>query len=461
MKKYLDNIKNVFSFTLRQRIFSGSWRAITVVIALLLLLAPPAIMAAAELFSSKEAVSVPDSVYVADISGDETFNFSLLSLLSSASDSKDYSHIHYESVESSDADTAVNKAIEAAKASEGNALALVLSRNGGGYEASIIKPNGSGLTSDDVDSYEDFLGNYIQLIALFKSGISLQKLVESSSLSFTSSFYVNEDGIETLMSGDLATKAQNTDASVKDVLGFLLPFVNVMLLYFLILFYGQSTANSVVLEKSSKLMDTMLISVKPEALVTGKVLAQALASILQSLIWVLSLVLGLRIGIYLACAINPKTDSFIVSGFRSMGLLSSIFSPIHIVFFMLFLAAGLFLYLALSSISGAIAGKQEDIGMTSYVYVVMLIISFYLVLAKCFNNISAVSWLDWMPFTSILIAPAHVFLGSLSLPLACTSLALVILLAIAVMAAAGRLYRAMSMYKGNVPKPTQILKMLL
>ena len=59
------------------------------------------------------------------------------------------------------------------------------------------------------------------------------------------------------------TGGQTGDGEAMGLLSMLLPFASLMLLYFLVLLYGQSTAASVILEKTSKLMDLFLVSVEP------------------------------------------------------------------------------------------------------------------------------------------------------------------------------------------------------
>ena len=66
-----------------------------------------------------------------------------------------------------------------------------------------------------------------------------------------------------MKSGDDANSEQNADATVKNVLGYMRFICKHHASYFLILFYSQAPQRAcVVLEKSSKLMDTMLVSVK-------------------------------------------------------------------------------------------------------------------------------------------------------------------------------------------------------
>ena len=81
------------------------------------------------------------------------------------------------------------------------------------------------------------------------------------------------------------TGGQTGEGEAMGLLSMLLPFASLMLLYFLVLLYGQSTAASVILEKTSKLMDLFLVSVEPTAMVLGKVVATALAGLLQLAVW--------------------------------------------------------------------------------------------------------------------------------------------------------------------------------
>ena len=263
MKSFFTGLHKVFAFTLRQRVINRGWKTATALIAALCLLLPPAIMALCELAGSDsetELAAVSD-IYLADLSGGDTFDFSMLNFCASAMSQDAYSHISYHPYKTSE------EALEAAENNRGISLALILEKRDGRYCADVILPDSSVLSMDDADGYRDFLDQAFSLVILYKSGISLTDLMALNNVSYEYSYYSSDGDTETLISGDNADSRQNLDASVKDVLSFVLPFVNIMLLYFLILFYGQGTANCVVMEKASKLMDTLLLSVKPEAVI--------------------------------------------------------------------------------------------------------------------------------------------------------------------------------------------------
>ena len=72
----------------------------------------------------------------------------------------------------------------------------------------------------------------------------------------------------------------------------------------------------------------------------------------------------------------------------------------------------------------------------------------------------AVTWQVWVPFTSILVAPTKIALGAMSIPEAAVSLGIVILTAALITIAAGKIYKMMSLYKGNPPSPKKLIEMM-
>ena len=156
------------------------------------------------------------------------------------------------------------------------------------------------------------------------------------------------------------TGGRTGEGQAADVLSMVLPFVSLMLLYFLVLLYGQGTAASVLLEKTSKLMDLFLVSVEPTAMVLGKVLATALAGLLQLAVWILSLMGGFAAGGALARQTAPGVTLPLLEVLRGAGRLAGLFSVPAMLEAVGLLLAGFLLYCSLSAIGGSLAGKVED-----------------------------------------------------------------------------------------------------
>lgn len=258
------------------------------------------------------------------------------------------------------------------------------------------------------------------------------------------------------------TGGQTGEGEAMGLLSMLLPFASLMLLYFLVLLYGQGTAASVLLEKTSKLMDLFLVSVEPTAMVLGKVLATALAGLLQLAVWILSLMGGFAAGGALARQTAPGVTLPLLEVLRGAGRLAGLFSVPAMLEAVGLLLAGFLLYCSLSAIGGSMAGKAEDLSSTNVLFSLVLVASFFCCMfaGGMDGMTSSARWLDYVPFTAILVTPSRVLLGQTSLLGGLVSLALVVVCAGLLTALAGRVYRLMSLYKGNPPTPRRVLRML-
>ncbi len=323
-----------------------------------------------------------------------------------------------------------------ADASRGGAdvLLVTLERaESGDFTLAVTVPEGSGLTQADADAYASFLSGYADNILRAKVGLAPFETADEETLA---------------------------DA-VYSVLAMLVPYLCLMVLYFMVLFYGQSVAGCVLMEKTSKLMDFFLVTVEPAAMVLGKILATALAGILQMAVWLASLAGG-RPRTALARAAVPGQTPAAVQVMESLAQLTGLFSLPALLLAAAIILAGFLMYCSLSAIGGSLAGKAEDLGTTNVLFSMVLVASFLacIIAGGMDGSAAGAAWLDWVPFTAVLIAPAHVLLGELTLAQGAAICALVLVCAVAIAWLAGRIYRMMSLYKGNPPSIQKALRMI-
>ena len=146
-----------------------------------------------------------------------------------------------------------------------------------------------------------------------------------------------------------------------------------------------------------------------------------------------------------------------------MGGISGVFTLSGAIVAVLMILAGFLLYCAIAAIGGALAGKPEDLSSTNLLFTLILIVSFFTTLQSGFldgNVRSGVGWMDLVPFTAILITPSRILLGNVPVWTGLAALLLTVALTALLVALAGKLYQMMALYKGNLPKPRQILQML-
>ncbi len=466
MKNELKGLGKIFAFTFERQVKSTGYLVGTIVFALLCFLLPAGIMAAVEYFGGDSdsavetaAVSPVQTVYVAD-GTDGAADWNLLTQAGSETFGG-ISYVTCGSLEEADAQAGQEEHSlillleEAKKTAQENTLSQASNGSQNGYQMHLLLPDNTLLSEGDAGDLESFLQANFQIILLQKSGIDPAAAAE---LLVPATTEVTTVGEEALSETEAALE------SMREVLGMLLPYLNIMILYFLVLFYGQGVANNVIMEKTSKLMDTFLVAVKPTAMVFGKVLAVTAASMLQFVIVAASLIGGFAAGSALVRMINPDSDMLLLLFFDSLSEFQGVLTVPGILLAVVMMVSGFFLYCSLSAIGGSAAGKPEDLSSTNVVFTTVLIVSFLAALYAggigSMDSGAFAKWLDFVPFTSILVTPSRIMLGEVSLGMGFVSLLLVLIVSVLCLLLAGKVYRMMALYKGNPPTPAKLMKML-
>ncbi|MCR5476439.1 MAG: ABC transporter permease [Lachnospiraceae bacterium] len=250
--------------------------------------------------------------------------------------------------------------------------------------------------------------------------------------------------------------------SMRSGLAFAIPYINIMLLYFLILFFGQGVANSILLEKNNKLMDTFLVNVKTDSLIIGKVFAVVCAALGEFFFWILCLIGGFAGGFVLIHFFYPGYESKVLRAIHELSAIQGLLSPAGILPAVLLICFGFLLYCSLASIGGALAGKQEDLASTNTLFTLALVASFLAVLMGggiSGNLANKLTWMDFVPFTAVLVTPAKLMLGGLSPLWGYLALLITLVCAVVIMVLASKCYRLMVFYKGDAPKIQDLPKL--
>ncbi len=423
-------LSRVFRFSCRQMALQSSWRRLTAAVTALCLLVPAVVLAI--LAWRYEAPVAPEEAWQAPLCGAR-------SILVSDGTEHPLTLSDWQTLQAYHPATWGEMAYTDGQVDE-TTLCLRLEGAAGAYRLELSVPEGSSLTEEDVAAYEAFLWDVFPRLLQRKAGLTAEQV---SALHAPIRVVPRTDG-------------------TRELLGALVPYLCAMVVYFLVLFYGQGVAGSVVLEKSNKLMDFFLLTVPPVSLVLGKVLAGAAMALLQLGLWLVGLWGGFAAGKALAGVIAPEAEFGIFTVFEAVGEAGALFSGGAIVLSLLILLAGFLMYCALSGVGGALASKQEDLGSTNTLFSLVLVASFLVtILGGGGDGIIATDrWMDFVPFTAVLVTPSRLLLGEITLGQGCVSLAIVLLFALALCALAGKVYTMMSLYKGTPPTPARLVQML-
>jgi len=193
-----------------------------------------------------------------------------------------------------------------------------------------------------------------------------------------------------------------------------------MLIYMTVILYGKEIGRSVVSEKSSKIIDILLSSVRSEDLLYGKLLGIGIAGLLQYAIWIVFAVTILNV-------VGPAIHLHIpvVIGMDKFGVL------------VLFFIGGYLLYSSLFAACGAASEDEQHMAQLAMPVIFLLVVPMVMMQAVVQqpDSILAVVF-SYFPFTSpmvmmirLLVSPIPVWNILLSLGILAATVIGVVLLA--------------------------------
>lgn len=248
----------------------------------------------------------------------------------------------------------------------------------------------------------------------------------------------------------------------KMIVAFLSIYFFVMIIYFMVLIYGSEICADVPIEKTSKLVEQLLMSVSPYALISGKVLAKVFGCVIQFLIWIASILLGVLAGDFVVRGVYDMDHSMVSTAirlldewFEGMG-----FTIPAIIMTILIAITGLVMYLLLSGLAGAFLSKPEQAGNVQSVFVLPLVISFFAILfgsGMMEGNYELSILFNLIPFTSAMTAPASVLLGTVSIPMAFLILGILLVFCMLILWVAAKVYEGMLFFNGNKLKAKDVI----
>ncbi len=201
---------------------------------------------------------------------------------------------------------------------------------------------------------------------------------------------------------------ESTSSGISYVLGLLLG----MMLYMLLILYGQMVLTSVVEEKSSRVIDVMVTSSTPFQIMMGKIFGIALVAVTQIAIWALLIIAASK---FLVPALfsdsvvvaNDMMLASIMGTLTDTGYIAMLFGCL-----LLFVVGGFLLYAALYAAAGSAVDSVQE-GQQYNTIIMMPIILSIIVMMSVFNdpNSPLAFWASMIPFTSPIVMIARIPFG--------------------------------------------------
>ena len=221
----------------------------------------------------------------------------------------------------------------------------------------------------------------------------------------------------------LQVKQLNESGDAKDssaILNIALAYIFGFLIYMFVFLYGNMVMQGVIEEKSNKVMEVMVSSVKPFQLMMGKILGIAAVAITQFMIWVVFiLVVG-------ACAMSLLGGEEMLAAAQAGGamdavgsagvsidkeaasLINTITDPAYLlrIFggFLIYFVGGYLLYAAMFAAVGSAVDNEKDTNNLQLPITIPLILALFVMMSAMQEpNGPLAVWFSMIPFTSPIV----------------------------------------------------------
>jgi ABC-2 type transport system permease protein len=210
-------------------------------------------------------------------------------------------------------------------------------------------------------------------------------------------------------------------------------YIASFMIYMFIFMFGSMVMRGVIEEKTSRIVEVIVSSVRPFQLMLGKILGVGSVAVLQFLIWIL-LTVGITAGVQsfigadkimqdnemtvMALSTSPEMSQA-MSGVQDQDMMSQMMSalsavpvvPIVISFFLYFML-GYLLYAAMFSAVGSAVDNEADTQQLIFPVTLPLILGLFIMIHTFQYPDSALSfWGSMIPFTSPMVMMARVPFG--------------------------------------------------
>lgn len=444
--------KKVFAFTFMQQIKSKSFIISTIIIATLVAL----IGASANILPVMMLSDVLSGV-TSEEGGNAATSVTELSVYNNTDMTFDFSGISPEPKLVS-ADEAEKLSLSLINTASNGVLVTIEKENGYFSVNGIYAGENSTVNKSDCDMLCGTIANTVRVQYLKSLG-------------------VKDEDIESAMAGvSYSTTMAGKEATspIIDMINSVVPMLSSLVLFMFIFSYSTMVSQSVATEKTSRVIEYLLTSVKPLAIIMGKILAMCTVSLLQFLIIcfggtagvLVSLPFGILSKVGQLTAMAASSQEAAEAG-AIVSELSSVFSSFNlgsIAFMIIVFILGFLFFATVAGLAGASISKMEDLSAASQPLSLLGVVGFYL---AYFPTIGAVTGETnimmiisrYLPISSPFALPSAVLLNQMSVVEAIISVLILLVSVIVMLMIVAKVYESIILHTGNRLKLSDMFAM--
>ena len=211
---------------------------------------------------------------------------------------------------------------------------------------------------------------------------------------------------------------------------------------------STQVATAVVTDKSSRVVELLLTSVRPMALLLGKILAMLMATIGQMVLLVIAIVASNKL-----TGVIFKTETTYMTSMIPKGILSNMTIPNALVSLAL-IALGLIFYATLAGLCGAMVSKMEELQDSLKYFTVVALVGMYAAIAAVISMQQSatnmyVRFCELFPLTSPMTTPGARIIDVAPMSYALIAIAILVVLDFLTLRFAAGVYEGLITNMGN------------
>jgi len=227
---------------------------------------------------------------------------------------------------------------------------------------------------------------------------------------------------------------------------FVAIYVLFFLMYMVIMLYGMNVARSIIEEKTSRVFEVLLATIRPEEMMAGKMIGVGSVGITQVAVWLATAIL--------------LTSGPIMGAIRG-GAVHVTLSAMQIIFFVVYFILGFMLYSSIAAALGAMVNSEQELQQLN-MFLVMPLAACMFALAPVIANPSGTfaRIISLIPFCTPLIMYLRISLAMPPWQEIALSIVLMLVTIYGVLWVASRIYRVGVLMYGKRPNLPEILRWL-
>jgi ABC-2 type transport system permease protein len=439
----LTGWQQVYQFTFSQTIKTKSIRIMTIILCTIALLSMPVAHLVSTLINKNTTEEIPiDVVYIIDESELGEVDYSSL---------RDIDNF-YKDTEFQVTKKSKEEITEDLIKTDKNHILLHIVSLDGTYQLQFVKAPKSSLTDDSLNQFSSLIMELFNRNRIESLEISDEQLGQIYAPISTEVAMIEYDG-EGTPKGDWEDPTQEgkeDDSMPMNEYFLVLGVIVVVVMFFA--FGGEGVASSIITEKSTRVIEYLLTSIRPLAIIVGKVLAMLTVTLLQFVLIGISVSVSNLITKSLLT--NSKSAPSLFDGELFQSILSNI-NGINVLITVLLYIGGFLFFGLLAGLAGAMVSKIEELAEGIMVFNMFLILGAYLGIAVAMMSMSGngdnpIAYVGYLlPISSIFITPTYVFLGKISLIWGLLALLILTISLILLAMFTANIYESLILHQGN------------